>query len=162
MDSAYLFLLAAVVFGGLFGAHVQGPRWVPAALCSAAPVVTLITLYSKQSTHGLLETVAAASPLLIAMALVYFALGYIGAAFGNRYRSSLSETPTSDSEKMKGKSISNPCLPRNSHQFLGTTDLGIRSKWPVYLALFIAFPVIWSFLASTGPAITSAWQRIFP
>jgi len=138
MESAYLFLLAAVVFSGLFGAFVQGPRLVPAALCSAAPVVTLIALYAKQSPHGLLETVAAASPILIAMALVYFALGYIGATFGNRYRSSLSKAPASDSEETKRK-----------------------SKWPLYLALIVAFPVIWSFLASVGPAINSAWQRIF-
>jgi hypothetical protein len=139
MESAYLFLLAAVVFSGLFGAFVRGPRWVPAALCSAVPVVTLISLYAMRSTHGLLETVAAASPILIAMALVYLALGYIGATFGNRYRPILSKAPVPGSEEAETK-----------------------SKWPLYLALFIAFPVIGSFLASVVPAITSAWQRIFP
>ena len=141
MESAYVLMLVVFVVAIFFGRANVSP-WLTGVI--AILVLTSVTVAKvfagSRSTGGELEALLFISPFLVAAAILYFAIGYLGAALG---RASLAR---------KGTTASEPTA----------TPVASRRKGVVLaVMLMIALPVFIGMTTSVVAAIGNWWDKLF-
>ncbi len=139
MEAATYFMLLALIGGFLSGLFLSTPPKLSATICGVAPIILLIGIYAIRSPSKIIETLLFVSPFLVAAGIMYSALGYFGAVFGNQQR-------IKKQEAIAGvKSLSNPK----------------RSGW-LYLAFLIILPVFMGLIGQIILWVTQLFKHVFP